>query len=103
MIKSSTAEITLVIARRDRVYQSIRLGHSVAGCDRAGVLPEQSGDAGEAVQRRAQAIGAIDDYPYLAEIARKLPETGYDNAVEFTWGLDLILDGLEHRRLTARR
>src|SRR5277367_140508 len=52
------------------------------------------GDAGEAVQRRAQAIGAINDYPYLAEIARKLPESGYDNAVEFAWGLDLILDGL---------
>lgn len=35
MIKSSTAEITLVIARRDRVYQSIRLGHSVAEIARA--------------------------------------------------------------------
>src|SRR5271165_6367398 len=26
-------------------------------------------DAGKAAQRRAQAIGALDDYPYLAEIA----------------------------------
>ena len=51
-------------------------------------------DAGAAAQRRAQAIGALDDYPYLAEIATKLPESGYDNAVEFAWGLDLILDGL---------
>src|SRR5271165_6728512 len=41
------------------------------------------GDAGEAAQRRAQAIGALDDYPYLAEIATKLPESGYDNAAEF--------------------
>jgi AcrR family transcriptional regulator len=55
---------------------------------------ETPGDAAEAVQRRAQAIGAFDDYPYLAEIATKLPEYGYDNAVEFAWGLDLILDGL---------
>ena len=61
------------------------------------------GDAGEAVQRRAQAIGALNDYPYLAEIATKLPESGYDNAVEFAWGLDLILDGLDRRRRTARR
>ncbi|HEX3802787.1 MAG TPA: TetR/AcrR family transcriptional regulator [Solirubrobacteraceae bacterium] len=55
-------------------------------------------DAGEAAQRRAQAIGAFDDYPYLAEIATKLTESGYDSAVEFAWGLELILDGLDHRR-----
>lgn len=56
--------------------------------------------AGEAAQRRAQANAAlVDDYPYLAEIVTKLPETGYDNAVEFAWGLDLILDGLDQRRL----
>jgi AcrR family transcriptional regulator len=52
------------------------------------------GDAGAAAQRRAQAIGALHDYPYLVEIATKLPESGYDNAIEFAWGLDLILDGL---------
>jgi AcrR family transcriptional regulator len=60
-------------------------------------------DAGEAVQRRAQVIGALNDYPYLSEIATKLPETGYDNGVEFAWGLDLILDGLDRRRREARR
>jgi AcrR family transcriptional regulator len=55
--------------------------------------------AGEAAQRRAQANAAlVGDYPYLAEIVTKLPETGYDNAVEFAWGLDLILDGLDERR-----
>ncbi len=51
--------------------------------------------AGKAAQRRADTIGAFDDYPYLVEIATKLPESGYDNSVEFAWGLDLILDGLE--------
>jgi AcrR family transcriptional regulator len=51
-------------------------------------------DAGAAVQKRAQAIGALGDYQYLAEIVTMLPESGYDNAVEFAWGLDLILDGL---------
>src|SRR3984957_19734573 len=35
--------------------------------------------AGEAARRRAQTIGAFTDYPYLAEIAAKLPGTGYDN------------------------
>jgi AcrR family transcriptional regulator len=59
-------------------------------------------DAGEAVQRRAQATGMLEDYPYLAEIAARLPESGFDNAIEFAWGLDLILDGLERRRRAAR-
>src|ERR1700744_6570042 len=56
------------------------------------------GDAGRAAQKRARAIGALHEYPYLAEIATKLPESGYDNPVEFAWGLDLILDGLDLRR-----
>jgi len=51
--------------------------------------------AGESAQRRAQVLGALESYPYLAEIATKLPESGYDNAVEFAWGLDLILEGLD--------
>jgi AcrR family transcriptional regulator len=59
---------------------------------------ETSDSAGEAAQRRAATIGALEDYPYLVEIATKLPESGYDNAVEFAWGLDLILDGLERLR-----
>jgi AcrR family transcriptional regulator len=54
--------------------------------------------AGEAARRRAETIGALEDYPHLVEIATKLPESGYDNAVEFKWGLDLILDGLERLR-----
>ncbi len=57
--------------------------------------------AGEAAQRRAETIGALDDYPYLVEIAARLPETGYDNAREFGWGLDLILDGLDRLRREA--
>jgi AcrR family transcriptional regulator len=59
---------------------------------------ETPDSAGEAAQRRAQTIGALEDYPYLVEIATKLPESGYDNAAEFAWGLDLILDGLEQLR-----
>lgn len=59
---------------------------------------ETADSAGEAAQRRAETIGALDSYPYLVEIATKLPESGYDNAVEFAWGLDLILNGLERFR-----
>ncbi len=54
--------------------------------------------AGEAARRRARTIGALESYPYLVEIATKLPVSGYDNAVEFAWGLDLILDGLDRLR-----
>jgi AcrR family transcriptional regulator len=57
--------------------------------------------AGEAAQRRAEVIGAFDEYPYLAEVVTRLPDTGYDNTTEFEWGLDLILDALaRHRRDT---
>jgi AcrR family transcriptional regulator len=59
---------------------------------------ETPDSAGEAAQRRADANGALEQYPYLAEIVTELPHSGYDNAVEFAWGLELILDGLERLR-----
>ncbi len=62
---------------------------------------ETPDSAGEAAQKRAKAIGAPESYPYLAEIAAQLPGSGYDNSVEFAWGLDLILDALERLRHEA--
>jgi AcrR family transcriptional regulator len=62
---------------------------------------ETPDSAGEAARSRAETVGALDDYPYLVEIATKLPESGYDSAAEFEWGLDLILDGLERLRNSA--
>jgi AcrR family transcriptional regulator len=59
---------------------------------------ETPDSAGEAAQGRAETISALENYPYLVEIATKLPDSGYDSAVEFGWGLDLILDGLEELR-----
>jgi AcrR family transcriptional regulator len=59
---------------------------------------ETPDSAGEAAQRRAETIGGVKDYPCLVEVATKLPESGYDTAVEFAWGLDLILDGLDRLR-----
>jgi AcrR family transcriptional regulator len=64
---------------------------------------ETPDSAGEAAQRRAQTVGGLADYPYLVEIAEKLPESGYDNAVEFAWGLDLILDALDRLRRAGAR
>ena len=57
--------------------------------------------AGKAAQRRAERIGDLDDYPYLAEVVARLPETGYDPDIEFAWGLDLILNGLDQLRHQA--
>ena len=57
--------------------------------------------AGEAAQRRADRIGALDDYPHLAEVVTTLPGSGYDSALEFAWGIDLILDGLDRLRGAA--
>jgi AcrR family transcriptional regulator len=62
---------------------------------------ETPDSAGKAAQRRAKTIGAPEDYPYLAEIAKKLPGTGYDSDFEFAWGLGLILDGLDRLRDTG--
>jgi AcrR family transcriptional regulator len=59
---------------------------------------ETADSAGEAARRRAATIGALEDYPYLVEIAARLPESGYDSGVQFAWGLDLILDGLDRLR-----
>ncbi len=42
-----------------------------------------------------------EEYPYLNEAAMGLMEGGYDLEDEFTFGLDLILDALERRRLSA--
>jgi AcrR family transcriptional regulator len=57
--------------------------------------------AGKAAQRRAETIGDLDHYPYLAEVVTRLPETGYDSDIEFAWGLDLILNGLDQLRHEA--
>ena len=57
--------------------------------------------AGQAARRRAERIGALDDYPYLAEVVTRLPDTGYDSDIEFAWGLDLILNGLDQLRHAA--
>jgi hypothetical protein len=56
-------------------------------------------DEPEDVPEIAEAMFAqmpVDAYPHLAEFtAEHILQPGYDYAEEFTYGLDLILDGLE--------
>jgi AcrR family transcriptional regulator len=73
-------------------------GFSLQERDTAFETPDS---AGEAAQSRALTIAAPENYPYLVEIATKLRRSGYDNAAEFEWGLDLILDGLDQIRRGA--
>jgi AcrR family transcriptional regulator len=43
-----------------------------------------------------------EQYPYLHESAAQLMEGGYDPGEEFAYGLGLILDALEVKRLSAK-
>ena len=48
--------------------------------------------------KAAMAAGA-ESWSYAPNsTAVDVPDSGYDLALEFEWGLDLILDGLERRR-----
>ena len=51
---------------------------------------------------RQESAALADEFPYLAEVvAGHVAEVGYDFTAAFLYGLDLILDALEHRRETA--
>jgi hypothetical protein len=47
------------------------------------------------MERKRRQIPDMQAYPYLVEVATELDKDGYDYAIEFEVGLDLILDGLE--------
>ena len=57
--------------------------------------PEES--AARIDAQRTQ-VPAMDDHPYLMEVAEQLQVAGYDYDAEFEWGLDLILDALARYR-----
>ena len=57
--------------------------------------PESVGEVAEPIM----ALMSTGDYPAMVEMATTYYlQPGYDFADEFEFGLDLILDGLEHRR-----
>ena len=63
---------------------------------------EDAEDVTVIAKEQVEAYDAFADYPYLAEVvAGHVAEVGYDFASSFAQGLDLILDALEQRRLSA--
>jgi len=59
--------------------------------------PEESGEAVDTMLA-LQPPSVAQEYPYLAEVALELGKSGYDYAVEFQVGLDLLLDSIEQLR-----
>ncbi|MEY2517352.1 MAG: hypothetical protein QOJ89_4710 [bacterium] len=67
----------------------------------AAVATEQARQFAEDAQKQ-QSAALADEFPYLAEIvAGHVAEVGYDFATAFEYGLDLILEALERRRVGA--
>jgi AcrR family transcriptional regulator len=57
--------------------------------------PEESA---QAIEIQRANVPAMDEYPYLVEVAQELGQAGYDYDTEFIFGLDLILDAVERYR-----
>jgi AcrR family transcriptional regulator len=67
----------------------------------AAVAEEQVREFAELAEERQFAVLA-EEFPYLAEVvAGHVAKVGYDFTAAFEYGLDLILDALEKRRVTA--
>ena len=67
----------------------------------AAVAEEQVRQFVELAEQR-QFAALAEEFPYLAEVvAGHVAKVGYDFTAAFEYGLDLILDALEHRRGTA--
>ena len=65
----------------------------------AAVAEEQARQFADAAQAQ-QTAALAEKFPYLAEVvAGHVAQVGYDFAAAFEYGLDLILDALEQRRL----
>jgi AcrR family transcriptional regulator len=64
-------------------------------------LPFKASEKVDEVRERIFGGAPPDAYPHLAEMAAQhIAQPGYDDADEFEFGLDLILDGLERLRTT---
>ena len=67
----------------------------------AAVAEEQSREFAELAEERQMAALA-DEFPYLAEVvAGHVAKVGYDFKAAFEYGLDLILNALEQRRIAS--
>ena len=64
-------------------------------------LPFQTSEESAQVAETKLAMqppSIAEEYPYLVEVVVELGKSGYDYAVEFEVGLDLLLDGIEKLR-----
>ena len=68
-------------------------------------LFEDSTDVAPSPEAAAMLAQALAGFPYVAEMAGSVSHDGVlgacDDDIEFAFGLDLILDGLERRRAAA--
>jgi AcrR family transcriptional regulator len=60
-------------------------------------------ETAQVMRKQSENVPSMADYPYLVETAIELEKAGYDYDVEFRFGLELILDGIERFRAAARR
>jgi AcrR family transcriptional regulator len=61
--------------------------------------PEESGQvAQQKLDTQPSPAAAAEEYPYLVEVVAELRKSGYDYAVEFEIGLELLLEGIETLR-----
>jgi AcrR family transcriptional regulator len=58
-------------------------------------------ETAQVMRQQRENFPSMDEYPYLVETAMELEKAGYDHEVEFLFGLDLILDGIERFRASA--
>jgi hypothetical protein len=68
--------------------------------DDAGQGDEEPEEVAPAAQQKldTQPSPAAEEYPYLVEVVAELRKSGYDYAVEFEIGLELLLEGIEKLR-----
>src|SRR4051794_10449291 len=59
-------------------------------------------ETAQVMRRQSESVPSMNDYPYLVETAIELEKAGYDYDVEFLFGLDLILDGIERYKAGLR-
>ena len=64
---------------------------------------ERPEEVSEVIELQREHVPDMTEYRYLAEVATEMAKAGYDFAVEFEIGLDLILDGLEGLRAGVPR
>ncbi len=63
-------------------------------------LPFETGEQAAAMVEGFLRQFPVNEYPHLAEMATEhVMKPGYDYALEFEFGIDLILDGLERARV----